>query len=359
MGLCGSSAVPVLGVDISASSVKVLELSARGSGYRVEAYASAPLAAAADSGAATGGGQGAMDVDTVGEAIATAVKRSGSRLKHAAAAVSASQAITKLIQLPAGLSDRNMALQVELEADQYIPFPLEEVNLDFQAVGPSPDNPEMVDVLLAASRHEHVDLRASCLEAAGLIPKIMDIETYAGGNAVGASMGEEYGEAEGHVVAIVDVGSNNTTFTALENGNIAFTREEAFGGHQLTEQIQQLYGLSPDDAEMAKRQGGLPDNYESEVLEPFKQSIGQQIERSIQFLYSSSSISSIDQLLLAGGTCVIPGVVAAVERQVSVPTALANPFTNTSLASRVSERIKADAPALMVCYGLALRSFDE
>ena len=231
--------------------------------------------------------------------------------------------------------------------------------MDYEVRGPAAEDPDQVEVLLVASRNENVESRVEVLEYAGLVPKIVDTEIYAVENAVNMMMEEEYGSSESQVIAVADVGGVSTVFNVIENDNTIYSREEAFGGNQLTEQIQQAYGLSYEEADMAKKQGGLPDNYESEVLAEFKQSMSQQISRALQFFHSSSHISNIDYLLLAGGSAAISGVSQMVEEQITVPTVVADPFSRMSTASRVSDReLRNDAPSLMICCGLALRSFD-
>ena len=344
---------PVIGVDISATAIKLLELSRGGGRYRVESYAVEPLPpnSVVD--------KNITEMDLVGEAIARAVKKSGSKTKDAAAAVAGSSVITKIIEMPADLSDSDLENQIHVEADQYIPFPLEDVALDFEVLGPSAGTPDRVEVLLAASRSDNVDARRGALELGGLAAKIMDIEAFALENTVALIANETLGGGDGKVIAIADVGSSVTTFSVLENLKIIYSREQQFGGAQLTEEIQRRYGLSYEEAGLAKKQGGLPENYVPEVLDPFKDNMAQQISRAQQFFYSSSQIGHIDHLLLAGGCSSIPGVAELVESKVGAPTIVANPFANMTVASRIpSQSLTNDAPALMVACGLALRSFD-
>ena len=344
---------PVVGVDISATAIKLLELSKSGGSYRVESYAVEPVPAnsVVD--------KNITDMDAVGEAIGRAVKKSGTKLKSAAAAVAGSSVITKAITMPADLTDSDLENQIEVEADQYIPFPLEEVAMDFEVIGPSADNPERVDVLLAASRSENVDLRVATLEIGGLNAKIVDVEAFALENTIAMLAGDQLGGGDDKIIAVADIGSSVTTFSVLENLKIVYSREQQFGGAQLTEEIQRRYGLSYEEAALAKRQGGLPDNYGPEVLEPFKDSIAQQISRAQQFFYSSSSITNIDHLILAGGCASIEGIAELIESKIGLPTIVANPFANMSLASKVpAQSLANDAPALMISCGLALRGFD-
>ncbi len=348
---------PTVGLDISTTTVKLLELSKTNGRsdvrYRVEAYAVEPLPpnAVVEKNIAS--------VEAVGEAIQNVLRRSGSRAKRAVVAVSGSAVITKIIPMPASLSDMEMETQIELEADQYIPYPLEEVNLDFEVQGPSEKNPEMVDVLLAASRSENVDDRVAALDLAGLAAAVVDVEAYAMETACSQLADQLPDQGKDKVVAIADIGATTTTLNVLHDNRIIYTREQNFGGLQLTEEIQRRYGLSREEAGMAKRQGGLPDNYVPEVLEPFKEAVAQQVSRSLQFFYSSSTYNRVDQIVLAGGCASIPGLDEMIEEKIGTAATIANPFASMSVSSRVKpQALSNDAPSLMIACGLALRSFD-
>jgi len=347
--------VPIVGIDISSTVVKLLELSRSGGYYRVESFAVVPLQANSVV------ERNIANVDAVGAAIKKAVQNSGTRSKFAAVALSGSAAITKIIQLPAKLSDDEMEKQILLEADQYIPFPVEEVYMDFQRLNLSPKNPDKVDVLLVASRVENVDSRVEALKLGGLTAKIVDIEAYAMENAFQLITDQIPNYGEHQTVALVDVGATMTSFNVLNNNQIIFNREQVFGGKQLTEEIQRHYNLSYEDAGMAKRQGGsgLPESYAREVLQPFKESMAEQIKRSLQFFYSSTTFETINTIILSGGTAAIPDVAELVKEKSGVDTIIANPFSNMALSPRVNtQALTNDASSLMIACGLTLRSFD-
>ncbi len=353
MALFRRSQVPMLGIDISSTSVKLLELSRSGGRYRVESYAVEPLPPNSVM------EKNITDAQLVGEAIARAVKKSGTRTRLGACAVAGSAVITKVISMPANLSEEELEGQIQIEADQYIPYALDEISLDFSILGPSPNDPGRIDVLLAASRSDNVDVRVAALEVAGIEAKIVDVEAFALENAVAllAAQGGPVGEA--HVLAIMDVGATASTLSVLEDSKIIYTREQLFGGRQLTDEIQRRYGLSYEEAGLAKRQGGLPDNYEPEVLRPFMESMAQEVNRALQFFYSSSQVGTVDHVVLAGGCASISGIDVLVQSKVDTPTTIANPFANMTAAPRVrAEALGNDAPALMIACGLALRSFD-
>ena len=352
MGLFATNNAPLIGVDISSTAVKLLQLSQTGGRYRVEHYAVEPLPPNAVV------EKNIVEVEAVGEAIRRALARSGARTKHAAAAVAGSAVITKVIPMQANLGDDDMEDQIQVEAAQYIPYPIEEVSMDFEVLGPVKDNPEMIQVLLAASRSENVEVRSSALEIGGLQAKVMDVEAFAMENAF-KLIADQLSVPKDALVALVDVGATMTTLNVLRNQRSIYTREQVFGGKQLTDEVMRRYGLSYEEAGLAKRQGGLPESYEIEVLEPFKEAMVQQVSRLLQFFYAGSEFNRVDQIVLAGGCASIPGISEMVEEQIGVLSIVANPLSNMSLSSRVqAQALAQDAPALMIACGLALRSFD-
>ncbi len=352
LGFLERKAKPVLGLDISSTSIKLLELSRQGDRFRVESYAvkSLPPNAVVE--------KNINEVEAVGEVLKTLVQQSKTKLKDAAVAVAGSAVITKLIEMPAGMSEDVLETQISLEADQYIPYPLEEVAIDFEIQGPSEANPDQIDVLLAACRRENVDLRVAALELAGLKPKVVDVEAYTIERAF-QLIAEQLEDQDDQVVAILDIGATMTTLSVLVGGKTVYTREQLFGGKQLTEEIQRRYGLSVEEAGLAKKQGGLPDDYEEEVLEPFKDSVVQQVTRSLQFFFSSSQYNDVDHIVLAGGVASLNGLSDLISEKLGTEVSVANPFANMSVASRVNSAALAnDAPSLMIAAGLAMRSFD-
>jgi len=343
----------LVGIDISSSAVKVLELSKDGEQYRVERYAVEPLPQNAVVEHAI------TEVEQVADAVDRAVKRSGTRLKNAAVAVPAANVITKIIKMPANLTDQDRQTQIEMEADHYIPYPLDEVNLDYQVLDAQEPNAAEVDVIMAACRKEVVDDYLAVIQGRGLSPTVVDIETYAMEHSYELIANHMPGGGMEKAVAILDVGATTTTINVMHNNRSVYTRHHTFGGRQLTEEIQRRYGLSYEEAGLAKKQGGLPDNYQTDVLRPFMEAMCQEIMRALQFFYSSSPFNNVDQLLLAGGCAQIPGIDELVAARIGVPSMVANPFASMSISSRIKPQLLSnDAPSLMIACGLALRSFD-
>jgi len=348
------AARPLIGLDITTSSVKLIELSESGRSYRVESYAAEPTPPNAINEKAI------VDADAVGEAIRRAVKRSGSKAKEVAIAISGDAAITKVIQMPGSLGENELEGQVELQADQYIPFPMEEVSFDFEVIGPSERDPDMLDVLLVATRTENVEQRQVAVEAAGLGARVVDVEAFAVENACQLLTHQMIDGGVDKLVAIVDFGASTTTYSVLQDLKVVYTRDFAFGGQQLTEEIMRTYGLSLEDAGRAKKEGGLPSNYQPEVLDAFIDDMSQQVNRSLQFfLASGSGREQPDQILVCGGCANIPGVADVIGSRVGIPTEIGDPLGQMKVSGKAkSQGVRGDATALLTAFGLALRNFD-
>jgi type IV pilus assembly protein PilM len=342
-------------MDISSSAVKMVELADAGKGaQRVERYAieSLPKDSVLDGNIA--------NLESVAEAVRRAWKKLGTRTKNVAMALPTAAVITKKIVCPAGLREEDLEVQVEGEANQYIPFALDEVNLDFQVIGPAPSGPEEVEVLIAASRKEKVEDRVAVADAAGLKALVMDVESYAMQTAFELIRRQLPNDGRDQNVAVIDLGASIMNITVLRNDQAVYAREQAFGGNQLTQDIARHYGLSPEEAENAKRSGGLPDSYDTEVLRPFMESAALEIQRAMQFFFTSTQFNSIEHILLTGGTSTLQGLEDMVSSRTRVNAMVANPFANMSISPRIQlKRLISDAPALMIACGLAMRRFDE
>lgn len=343
----------MLGLDISASSVKVVELAKAGTSYRVASFAVEPMPPNAIPDKVV------ADIEAAGEAVRRAYQHSGSRLKNAAIAIGGATVITKTLQIPIDLSDREREEQVGLAAAHYIPFPMEEVSWDFEPTGPVSGEADMQEVLLVATRRENVEHRQAVLEFAGLKAYIVDCESFALENAFRLLPVAQDAEEKGETVALVDFGSTITTMSVFHEGRILYTRDQTFGGSQLTQEIMHRYNLSYEEAGRGKRQGGLPDGYEREVLSPFVNNMAQEAGRALQFFYAATSEhNTVDRIVVCGGCAAIPGVADTIQSHLGTPTELADPIASLKLSQRARARgVEKDAPTLMVACGLALRSF--
>ena len=296
--------------------------------------------------------------DEVADAVRRLVKKSGTKTKNVAMALPASAVITKKIILPGGLSDAELEIQVESEANQYIPFSLDEVSLDFCVIGPSATSSGDVEVLIAASRKEKVQDRQGLAEAAGLRPVVVDVESYASRLATARLIEKLPEKGVDILVSLFEVGALTTSMQVIKNDDVLYERDQAFGGAQLTQLIVRQYGFSPEEAESKKRSGDLPEDYESGVLKPFVDTMAQEIGRALQFFFTSTPHNRVDYVLLAGGSSAIPGLAEAVTQQTSFPCMLANPFDGMELSSNVREKkMRREASSYLTSCGLALRRF--
>lgn len=343
----------LLGLDISSSSVKLVELSRDKAGNLVlDRCAIEPL----ERGWITDGN--VEKFDEVAEAVRRLVKKSGTRTKNVAMALPASAVITKKIILPGGMTEQELEIQVEAEANQYIPFSLDEVSLDFCVVGPSASSAGDVEVLIAASRKEKVNDRQGLAEAAGLKPVVIDVESYASRLATARLIENLPNKGLDTMVALFEVGALTTSMQVIKNDEVLYERDQAFGGAQLTQLIVRQYGFSPEEAESKKRSGELPDDYDANVLKPFVDSMAQEIGRALQFFFTSTPHNKVDYVMLAGGSSALPGLTEAVTQQTSFACVVANPFEGMTLGSDVREKkMKREAASYLTSCGLALRRF--
>ncbi len=344
---------PLLGLDISSSSVKLVELGRDKAGNLVlERCAIEPL----ERGWITDGN--VEKFEEVAEAMRRVVKKSGTRTRNVAMALPPSAVITKKIILPGGLSEQDLEVQVEAEANQYIPFSLDEVSLDFCVIGPSSTSAGDVEVLIAASRKEKVQDRQGLAEAAGLKPIIVDVDSYASRVAAGRLIQALPNQGIDTMVALFEVGAFTTSMQVIRNDEVLYDRDQAFGGAQLTQLIVRQYGFSPEEAEAKKRNGDLPEDYASGVLKPFVESMAQEVARALQFFFTSTPHNKVDYVMLAGGSAALPGLTDAVTMQTSFPCNLANPFEGMEVGDAVREKkMRREAPSYLTSCGLAMRRF--
>ena len=351
MSLFAAKGRHLIGLDVSATSVKLVELQRQSGRLHLKSYGIEPL----EPGWVVD--KAIVNEEGVGNAIARLVSRSHPTTKDAATAVSGSAVITKIIEMDAVMSDVDRETQIRLDAEQYIPYPLSEVNLDFEVLGRSATSSDLVRVLLAASRSEQVDQRVDALLMGGVTAKVMDIESHAIERAFSLMVDSLSGNPE--IVALFDIGHSQMTLYIAKDGEFIYNREQLFGGLRLTENIQSRYNYSYEDATLAKHDNNLPSDYVSDVLNPFLDDLVAQINRSLQFYFSSSQYNNVDHIVLCGGSASLPGLASLVEQRMGGRVTVANPFVSMTLDKRInSAKLDLDAPALMAACGLALRSFD-
>jgi len=351
--LLGRKHVPMMGLDISSSSAKLVELGMSATGdYVLERLASEPF----EKGWITDGQ--IEKFDEVVAAVRKLIDRSGTRTRQVVMAMPQSAVITKRIMLPAGLRDEELELQVESEANQYIPFSLDEVSLDFCVIGPSPTSGGDIEVLIAASRKERVQDRQGLAEAAGLKPVVLDIESHASLLAMARIVESLPSEGRDALVALFEIGADTTSLKVLRDGEMLYDRDQAFGGSQLTTLISRQYGLSFEEAEQKKLAGDQLEDYESQVLAPFVDSLSQEIGRALQYFFTSTPHHKVHYVMLAGGTAALPGLKDRVTELTGFASMVVNPFEGMKIGSHVKEaKVRKEAPSYLTACGLAMRRF--
>jgi type IV pilus assembly protein PilM len=342
---------PLLGLDISTSAVRLLALDATSTGFRVQACAQVRVA----HGAMVDGS--VADADAVAAAISEAVTRSGGKRRQAALAVPGAQVISRQIAMPVEFSDAEIEQQISLESDQYIPYPINDVYFDFVVLGPNTRNPQTADVLLVVARSEVIEKRLDVLAASGLKAAVVDVESYALESAFPLIATQMPPTARTGVTAMVDIGATTTTLNVMQGGSTVFTREQSFGGEQLLQQIQERYGVGYPEAGATLRDGSFPEEWKVSIIEPFMDSMANQVGRLLQVFFSATGQSTLDHVVLSGGCAGLPGAAGVVGRYIGLDTRVGNPFAGLEFAPGIdASRLRNDGHAWMIAAGLAMRS---
>jgi type IV pilus assembly protein PilM len=353
--LFASKAPPVIGMDISSSSVKMLELSEIGkSQMRVDRYAISPLPSDAISDGSV------VNAEALTEAIDRCFKKLGGRTKNLSMALPASMVIAKRIALPKDLRDDQIEAQILSDLEIHIPFKAEEVNIDFRVIGPGKSEGQ-IEILLAAAKKDKIDERVVAAEAAGLVPMILDSELMAVQAAFESILERSGIDSEGKIFALADIGYDNTAVMMIKDGDVKFSRQQSIGGGQLTAEIINRFGVDAEEAERIKRgRTEIPSGYREEVLAQFLSQIADEVKRSIALFTTQTEYGNVDRIFLTGGSASLPGLDAEVLRTTGVETEVANPFEAMVIGSSVdAEKLRRDAAGLLTAFGLALRRFDK
>jgi type IV pilus assembly protein PilM len=344
----------MVGIDIGSHSVKAVLLSKKDELYRLEAFAveAMPKGAMVE--------RSIQDIESVGRVIHKIRKKMPKAVTQAAVAVSGQTVITKVIFMDVSLSDSELESQIEIEADSLIPYPLDEVSLDFEKLDINEADPSKVNVLLSAARTESVEARAGALDAGGFEPKVVDVESYALSRTMTLCTNELPEDAEDKIVAFIDVGASTTLFSVVQKGKTIYTRDQVFGGEQYTKTIVSYYNKSFDEAEQAKITGDLPPNYTFEVLAPFQTTFLQQVRRAVQMFLTTSGNDQLDYIVLSGGTSLIQGIDRLLIDELGIHSIIIDPFADMELSPEMDrELLDKHRAQLAVASGLALRSFSS
>ena len=341
-----------VGIDIGSHAIKAILLSQGAQGYVLEDYAieMMPRHALID--------REIQDIEVVGNVINRIRQQLSVKATEAVAAVSGQTVITKVISMDASLTEAEIASQINIEADSLIPYPLDEVSLDFETLGSDDSVPNQVNVLLSAARTESVQARVAALALGGFHARIIDVESHVLGRAYQVCWSLLPMDAKNKRVVLIDIGAQLTLFSAIDSGKKIYSREQMFGGEQYTRAIMAYYHQSYEEAEQAKIADQLPSSNGLTVLAPFYRLLQQKIRQGIQTFLTASGQKQVDHLLISGGTAALPGVEILLTEALGIDTVIANPFTNMTLSSAIDkDNLFSVAPQFMVATGLALRNF--
>ncbi len=291
-----SAANQMVGIDIGSHSAKAVVLSEGKDGYQLDAYAIEPIprGAVVD--------RKIQDIEAVGAVVRKIRQQINAAVQNAAVAVSGSTVITKTIYMDVSLTEDELASQIEVEADSLIPYPLDEVSLDFERLDVNESDPSKVNVLLSAARTETVEARVAALDSGGFETKVVDVESYALSRVAELCMSSLPDDAVDKSVAFIDIGATMTLLTVNDGETSIYTRDQLFGAEQYTRSIVSYYNKSFEEAEREKIAGELPPTYTFEVLAPFQTTLIQQIRRAIQMYLTFSGKEKLDYLVVSGGT---------------------------------------------------------
>lgn len=343
---------PMIGVDISSSSVKIVSLSKKENEYILNGYSIKPI----PTGAIVDGN--ISDIDSLGSVILDALNECNSTIKNVACSIPNSKSITKKINLPSSIPESELEGQVQTEMIKHIPYALEEINLDFQFNKQL--NEDVNEFTVIATKSENIDSLVAVLELAELIPKIVDVEIYAVENAVNfiSKVNKEF--SIDNVLGVVDIGISATKLSVLENGKLTYTREQTFGGKQLLNDLQRSLGLSLKDSRELLRSGENIESEQQPIIETFMASATQEIERALQLFYSSENAARLDSIVLAGGFSSMTGLSQKIADGSGTHSFVISPFTNITVNESLEKsKLVNDQPALLTAMGLAIRGLNE
>lgn len=346
MKLFRSKSNAAIGIDIGTHSIKVVELAGTYANPKIIAWGVEPMPAGAFS------ENTIANADLVADTLNRCLLKAGVKGEAVSVAVSSSHAITKILGMPADIGELELEEQISIEALHFIPYPIDEVNIDFEVLGPSDVNQGENDVLLVACRRSIVDDYIDLVEEAGLELNQVDIDTYALERVYRSQ--SNLASNSDQPVALFDIGFFGSHLVVLDKDRVLYSRHQSFGAAQLIKLIRKEYGVSAEEAQEILHSTQPPADFLGAVQEPFVEMLRQEISRALQFFYSSSSYSTIDSLVLSGSSCALNGLAGDLEVKMRTKVAVLNPVANV-VVQRNRDAIAEVAPGLAIAYGLSLR----
>jgi len=360
VGLFSQTGEALIGIDISATGIKLVELASSRSGYELKALAIVPLPRDAIV------ENTVIDSMAVSQGLLDALEIARPSTRKAAIAVSGNAVIIKTVTMQTA-TEFELEAQIEFEADQHVPYDIDDVYLDFEILGEVPDSPDEMEVVLAACKREVVDDYQLVLSEAGIEAKCVDCAVFALENALETTQISSEGLAEGEVVddeaapavALVNIGANLVNINIMINGQMTFVRDQFYGGQNLTEEIQKEHGVSYQAAEDMKVERFS--EISPEALERFYVGLTSELVRSLDFYAANHAEHPVQKLLLSGGSALIPDIANELEQRLGIESEVINPFVNIKASSKKFDMdyLNRIGPSMMVPVGLALRGFDR
>ena len=343
----------VIGLDIGSSSIKLVELVESKNTYKLQNLGIAPLPPEAIVDGAL------MDSVTIIDTIRELIANTKAKTKDVITSVSGHSVIVKKITLPL-MSDSELEESIQWEAERYIPFDINEVNIDFQIFGSSSENPEVMDVVLVAAKKDIINDYVSVIIESGLNPVIIDVDSFAIENMLSVNYEMEKDET----VAMANVGASITNINILKNNMTAFTRDIFKGGNQITEEIQRQLHIDYEEAEKIKVGSKIDATSQSitqEVLKSASESLAIEIGNSIEFFQSTTTYEKISKLYLSGGGSKIKDFDIVLQQQIGIPVEIVNPFKKIEYSEKNFdlEYLREIGPMMAVGVGLATRKVGD
>lgn len=345
----------LIAIDISSTGVKLVELSRSHSSYELKSMAMVPLPRDAIV------ENTIIDSMAVSQALADAIEVAHPAAKNVAFSMSGSAVIIRTVTMPT-MTEFELESQIAFEADQHIPYDIDDVFLDFQILGVLPEDPEQMEVVLAACKREVIDDYQLVLHEAGLTATCVDCAVFAIENASELLLDQEQlakdEDEETQAYALVNIGANLTNINILCDGQMAFVRDLFFGGQNLTEEIQRVHGIGYQAAEQMKRENFR--SIKDEALEGFYTGLTGELVRSLDFYATNHAETPVQKIYLSGGSALIPDIAVELEQRLGIEAVVLNPFSVIKASPKKFDAayLEQIGPMMMVPVGLALRSFD-
>jgi type IV pilus assembly protein PilM len=340
---------PIVGLDIGTRQIKAVWLEQSKDGFVLQGYACEPITKIAFS------EREIKDYESVSIALKKIRKVLKTKLKQANVAVAGTSVISKIVYMDPDQSDYELENQIEIEADSLIPYPLDEVYLDFEEMGPSATHTGKVNVLLTAAHKDLVDSRLLLAREANFEPKIVDMENYAIGNALDFFYPNEDPEK---AVCCVNIGASLLQICVVKNGDVIYTKEHAFGLNNLINDISAIHMVERETAERQLLDGTLAGNWVEDTLPIFAANLQQNINRALQMYMSTLHAERPNSILLSGGAATIAPLVDILNQDLGLEVSCFNPFSQMTINPKLdATRLEKIAPQLAIAAGLASRSF--